>query len=685
MSFSQEDRLLLNCSRTAPEDANVSVIAELLQVRLDWDYIIQSSIRHGVAPLLRNAIQQILPHLKTGNQVPAHAMERLEILYQTSRRRNQRLYQIVAEIARECTKAGIAVMGLKDLQLARSIYPDPALRPMGDIDLLIRPEDYEKAADCMFRLGFERTPFTNLPYILKYAWGHHFRRRRDNTYVDLQWNVMQIEWDVYQEGSFDFEIERMWKNAQKMAVDDYFILVPSLEDMLFHLCVHLDGHQFSELILLCDIYELIKQNESRIDWQYFIQIVNRYKAEPFTYYSLRLIEHLFQIDLPNEVLRSIKPGYFKTGFVSNLFGNLSRLHYELDDLCETVSAAPKTIQNIEVIARQQATCAMMAYKEIDRIIQAFKAHGGSYVCIRGSQSEKIFADSSLSAFNAFNLLVLETELPAIRKTLLHEGFQSIDGHDCGFLTKNIVFQSSDPVLEKNPTKLLIEGYETREVNFLLAPAKQKTNRQIAIKLLKSKFAKQNKSASEFVIRLNIIPLAYAQVLMYLCHQIGTDTSARFYELVTAMDFLETCPSLLQWESAKEESEQAGIADSFDAGKSLIMDFFGSAQVGVSTERAQTHIFEWARIGPETTESFIRFKRPFNYFRVLLTMDAQKDTLEYLWQSCKSQNKRVPLLALVLLDMAAGILQLFKKSPPPVPAYWVVAESNEDAKVKQRAP
>jgi len=133
------------------------------------------------------------------------------------------------------------------------------------------------------RPGFVPLPSPDIPYTLKYAWGHHFHRDTDNIWVDLQWNILQIEWDVYQERNFDFEIDRIWRDATSMITDEQKILVPNPEDMLFHLCLHLEGHYYAELILFCDIAELLRFYRDRLDWSRFTEMTHRYTTESAVY------------------------------------------------------------------------------------------------------------------------------------------------------------------------------------------------------------------------------------------------------------------------------------------------------------------------------------------------------------------------------------------------------------------
>jgi hypothetical protein len=530
----------------------------------------------------------------------------------------------------------------------------------------------------MFRLGFEREPFDKIPYTLKYAWGHHFRRSSDNTYVDLQWNVMQIEWDVYREGSFDFEIERMWKNARQVSIDDFQILVPQLEDMLFHLCAHLDGHRYAELILLCDIHEILLQNRPNLNWEYFGQIVKKYNAEAFTFYPLMLIQQLFQVDLPMGNIASLRPPYVKADLIRNLFGNLTRLHHELDYIQQTVLPVPATLQDLEITIRHQTACAMKAYKEINWCIQAFMESGGSYLHLDSGPAERLFAESSLPAFGDFNLLVPADELPIFKEALLSNGFKPGRESDDKQLQKTVIFQSQDPILNKAPTQVSIECVEVTGWESILDSAHSPTTRQVALKLLKNKLKKEPSSPSAFNICLRIYPIHPDQIFMYLCHRIGCNASERLLELVYLLDFMETHPMVLrQWGQSKNLSGQAVHHASAGIGRSLVMDLLDPVDARLepdATNDAPVHIFEWARLGPEAAETFARFKRPFNFFRSLLSIDTPKDKIGYFFQF-SSGNHPIPLIAVALADMVSGVLQLLKKPSAPVLAYWVESESN----------
>ena len=101
--------------------------------RLEWQMLFQEAERHGLAPLLYRRIGS------TGAQhtAPAHDWGRLRTLYLRSLARNLKIFHELKNVLRLLTDAGIPVIALKGAYLAVGVYGDIALRPMGDVDLLV--------------------------------------------------------------------------------------------------------------------------------------------------------------------------------------------------------------------------------------------------------------------------------------------------------------------------------------------------------------------------------------------------------------------------------------------------------------------------------------------------------------------------------------------------------------------
>ena len=66
--------------------------------------------------------------------------------YVNTRARSVLLRETLLEVAAVAATEGVPILPLKGALLAFTAYPDPGLRPMGDLDLAVRPADAEPLA-----------------------------------------------------------------------------------------------------------------------------------------------------------------------------------------------------------------------------------------------------------------------------------------------------------------------------------------------------------------------------------------------------------------------------------------------------------------------------------------------------------------------------------------------------------
>lgn len=107
---------------------------------------------HGLAPYLAS-------HLAPADLEPAVPATTVEWLLDQRRlnaERIERMHIELAAILAACAAAGIAVMPLKGALLTTMPGSDPPLRPMGDLDLLVRPADKAQVGRLLIGLGYRR-------------------------------------------------------------------------------------------------------------------------------------------------------------------------------------------------------------------------------------------------------------------------------------------------------------------------------------------------------------------------------------------------------------------------------------------------------------------------------------------------------------------------------------------------
>lgn len=94
---------------------------------------------------------------------------------------------VLREVVRAFAEHTIWAAPLKGAAFAGTIYPDPAERPMNDIDLLVPPKQLARATRCMFDLGFSRVGMARKLS----GYYHALVFCRDATMVELHRNIVQ--------------------------------------------------------------------------------------------------------------------------------------------------------------------------------------------------------------------------------------------------------------------------------------------------------------------------------------------------------------------------------------------------------------------------------------------------------------------------------------------------------------
>ena len=104
--------------------------------------------QHGMEPL-------VLAHIKrAGLAIPAEIVARLQARRMQHAHATAVRTRVVADVAGAMAQTGVPFLVLKGAALAHLVYDDPRLRPMRDVDLLVRKTDARRALDVLIRCGF---------------------------------------------------------------------------------------------------------------------------------------------------------------------------------------------------------------------------------------------------------------------------------------------------------------------------------------------------------------------------------------------------------------------------------------------------------------------------------------------------------------------------------------------------
>ncbi len=177
----------------------------------------------------------------------------------------RKLYEDLRDIL---AAAGIRALPIKGVDVAFNVYPNPACRPMSDVDILVSPDDYGAAEGVL-----EREGFVSFRRAARWWPGRAFTRK--GVTVDLHWSpaaALPARRAV---------ASRHFAGDEKIVGDEFRLLVS--------VCHH-QNHFFS--LTLLDYYEALLLAR-RVSWRRYWPLARRWGAARATRFVLAVARSLF--------------------------------------------------------------------------------------------------------------------------------------------------------------------------------------------------------------------------------------------------------------------------------------------------------------------------------------------------------------------------------------------------------
>ncbi len=293
---------LLYCLRADPDEAGRFLFEQLSDS--DWGAIIQQSAGHGVTPLLYHRLKTF----PSDTPIPNQVVQRLRGIYLHSASRNMHLYHKLAKVLEILRRENIPMIALKGAHLAELVYGNIALRPMSDVDLLVKRTDLTRVEDKLMQIGY--VPTESHRQIAED--NHHFTYRSPNgeLSVEIHWNFLPSMYP------FNIDIDEQWKRSRPAIIAGVQVSVLCPEDLILLLCLHASKHLFEMgLKHLCDIFESIRHYGNEIDWKQTHLRSRQWGAVKCVYLTLRLARESLGASVPEDLLKAIQPPDFDERFM----------------------------------------------------------------------------------------------------------------------------------------------------------------------------------------------------------------------------------------------------------------------------------------------------------------------------------------------------------------------------------
>lgn len=194
------------------------------------------------------------------------------------------------DIAAVFQRAGVPLIVLKGAALLETVYADLSIRPMADIDLLIREKDYFRAHKLVSGLDFIQQQGTTFPAYAKKQSG------------------FDVEVEMHTKLMYAPEKE-IWQDPMRFSLDGQEAYTLSLEQNLIYLCYHYAVcHTTHDPKGIRDIALLVQAHKGVVKWDDLISKIKRYRLQAPCYYTFARVKENFCPAIPDDFVAKIKPG-----------------------------------------------------------------------------------------------------------------------------------------------------------------------------------------------------------------------------------------------------------------------------------------------------------------------------------------------------------------------------------------
>ena len=256
-----------------------------------WKALVQEALRHQLGALT----YRLLADGSLAAGMPPEAGERLRAKYVEGAFQNAVLLRQTSRLVAEFLKARIPVMLLKGVHLCRFVYPEPGLRSMSDVDLMVPRDQLADAERVCLELGYGPLPRPDLEETCRRS--NHLAKlfKRGAPVLELHWNI------EHPTSPFRIDLPGLWSRARSAELEGVPVRLLSPEDLLLHLTLHGSYHHGFDwwaLKGLVDIDAVIARHGAELDWGALAERANAWGASGFVYSTLRLTQAL--LDTPVE-------------------------------------------------------------------------------------------------------------------------------------------------------------------------------------------------------------------------------------------------------------------------------------------------------------------------------------------------------------------------------------------------
>jgi hypothetical protein len=273
----------------------------------DWATLVSEANCHRVAPLLYSKIKLAEAEF----MFPTNVILKLREKYLANAYRNTLLFHQLSELVARLNKKEIPVLLLKGAHLAEFVYKDISLRPMSDLDILVKEEHLSEAVQIAFNAGYqffsdENPEKEKVGVHYDYGIMPHFKHFHAMMHSETKCMLEIHCFIASEDSSFEISASELWQTAKSATLNGNAVFLLSPENLVIHLCLHSAYDHLFEfgLSALYDILILIEYSGENINWEEVQRRSNRWGAKRCLLLSLYFTKKWLGAKVPDEMFEN---------------------------------------------------------------------------------------------------------------------------------------------------------------------------------------------------------------------------------------------------------------------------------------------------------------------------------------------------------------------------------------------
>ena len=284
------DAVRLSFGRPLPDAGGLAS-----QPSLNWDSLLAQVSKQALAPLVYSGLK------RSRVTVPAEVQGRLKMGFLGAvLRLESSLNPTLRLVLQQLGDVGVKPIVLKGAALAHTVYPEPAFRTMGDVDLLVAEDEIDRARQALDGLDSVAAGGVEKDH-------HHLNPRLvtdRSVWVEIHHHL------IPEDNPYALNPRDCWDRSLSADLAGVKARVLAPTDSLHFVCLHLSyahRYRWHPLRSLIDILALTSAGESTLDWDLFLRTTRRSRTAGAVYWPLLLASQWLGAPVPEEVLSVLAP------------------------------------------------------------------------------------------------------------------------------------------------------------------------------------------------------------------------------------------------------------------------------------------------------------------------------------------------------------------------------------------